>query len=111
MAVRLILSKALFDEAFFILSTGLAKEILQKWITCHIKAAICGDFSRCAGKPLARFYLRVQPRDQFLLHHLQKRRQLRNCPKFPDIFYRLQLAGPLSDGSKKAARKAHGFFA
>lgn len=50
------MSKELFDEAFFILSTGLAKKILQKWITCHIKAAIYGDFSRCASKPLARFY-------------------------------------------------------
>ena len=71
MAERLILSKPLFDEAFFILSTGLAKEILQKWINYHIKAAIWGDFSRCAGKPLARFYLRVQQRKALFLHRLQ----------------------------------------
>ena len=54
-ATRLVLSKGLFDKAFFILSTGLAGEILQKWINYHIKAAIYGDFSRYTSKPLHDF--------------------------------------------------------
>ena len=54
-ATRLVLSKGLFDEAFFILSTGLAGEVLQKFINYHIKAAIWGDFSRYTSKPLKDF--------------------------------------------------------
>ena len=54
-ATRLVLSKGLFDETFFILSTGLAGEILQKWINYHIKVAIYGDFSHYTSKPLHDF--------------------------------------------------------
>lgn len=54
-AARLVLDKALFDEAFFTLSTGLAGEVLQKWINYHIKAAVYGDFSRYTSKPLRDF--------------------------------------------------------
>lgn len=54
-AARLVLDKALFCEEFFILSTGLAGEILQKWVNYHIKAAVYGDFSHYTSKPLRDF--------------------------------------------------------
>ena len=52
---RIVLDKNLVCEDFFILSTGVAGEILQKFINYHIKAAIWGDFSRYASKPLRDF--------------------------------------------------------
>ena len=54
-AARMVLDKALFCEDFFVLSTGLAGEVLQKWINYHIKAALYGDFSRYTSKPLRDF--------------------------------------------------------
>lgn len=54
-AARIVLAKDLICEEFFILSTGLAGEILQKWINYHVKAAIYGDYSRYTSKPLKDF--------------------------------------------------------
>lgn len=54
-ASRLVLPKKLVAEDFFILSTGLAGEILQKWINYRFKAAIWGDYSRYTSKPLHDF--------------------------------------------------------
>lgn len=54
-ASRLVLPKKLIAEDFFILSTGLAGEILQKWINYRFKAAIWGDYSRYTSKPLHDF--------------------------------------------------------
>ena len=42
-------------EDFFILSSGMAGEILQKYINYHIKLAVWGDFSRYTSKPLHDF--------------------------------------------------------
>ena len=39
------------STTFFILSTGLAGEILQKFVNCHIKLAIVGDYSKYTSKP------------------------------------------------------------
>lgn len=47
--------KSAVAEDFFILSTGLAGEILQKFVTYHVKLAIVGDFSRYTSKPLRDF--------------------------------------------------------
>ena len=44
-ATRIAIDKALICEDFFILSTGVAGEILQKFINYHVKLAIYGDFS------------------------------------------------------------------
>ncbi|MBP1736319.1 MAG: putative Cytosolic Protein [Oscillospiraceae bacterium] len=52
---RLILDKSVFAEEFFILSTGLAGEILQKFVNYHMKAAIVGDYSHYTSKPLRDF--------------------------------------------------------
>ena len=42
-------------EDFFILSSGMAGEILQKYINYHVKLAVWGDFSRYTSKPLHDF--------------------------------------------------------
>ena len=54
-AERLVINKRAVTEDFFILSTGLAGEILQKFTNYHIKAAFYGDFTRYTSKPLRDF--------------------------------------------------------
>lgn len=54
-ASKLVLDKKLFCEDFFILSTGVAGEILQKFMNYHVKAAIYGDYSHYTSKPLKDF--------------------------------------------------------
>lgn len=54
-AAKIVIDKNAVAEDFFILSTGLAGEILQKFINYHIKAAIWGDYSRYTSKPLKDF--------------------------------------------------------
>ena len=44
-AGKIAICKEAVSEDFFILSTGLAGEILQKFTNYHIKAAFYGDFS------------------------------------------------------------------
>ena len=52
---RLAIEKSALAEEFFILSSGLAGEILQKFINDHVKAAFWGDYSRYTSKPLKDF--------------------------------------------------------
>lgn len=54
-AERIVIPKEVICENFFILSTGLAGEVLQKFINYHIKAAIYGDYSKYTSKPLKDF--------------------------------------------------------
>ena len=54
-AEKIVLAKELICEDFFILSTGVAGEILQKFVNYHVKAAIYGDYSRYTSKPLKDF--------------------------------------------------------
>ena len=54
-AANIALDKRLVCEDFFILSTGVAGEILQKFINYHVRAAIYGDYSRYTSKPLRDF--------------------------------------------------------
>ena len=51
----LILPKSAVDDRFFILSSGLAGEILQKFVNYHAKLAVYGDFSGYTSKPLHDF--------------------------------------------------------
>lgn len=51
----LAIDKETICDAFFILGTGLAGEILQKFINYHVKAAFYGDYSRYTSKPLKDF--------------------------------------------------------
>ena len=43
------------SEDFFILSSGLAGEVLQKFVNYGMKVAIVGDYSRYTSKPLQDF--------------------------------------------------------
>lgn len=52
---KIIIDKKIIAEEFFILSTGLAGEILQKFINYYVKAAIYGDYSKYTSKPLKDF--------------------------------------------------------
>lgn len=52
---KIIIDKKIIAEDFFILSTGLAGEILQKYINYDVKIAIYGDYSRYTSKPLKDF--------------------------------------------------------
>lgn len=54
-ADRIVLDKRTICDDFFILSTGVAGEILQKFINYHVKAAVYGDFSHYTSKPLRDF--------------------------------------------------------
>ena len=50
-----VINKQAINDDFFILSTGLAGEILQKFINYRVKAAIYGDYSHYTSKPLHDF--------------------------------------------------------
>lgn len=52
---RIVLDQKAISEEFFRLSSGIAGEILQKFINYHTKLAIIGDFSRYTSKPLHDF--------------------------------------------------------
>ena len=54
-AERVAIDKEALGEDFFILSTGAAGEILQKFVNYHVKAAVFGDYSRYTSKPLRDF--------------------------------------------------------
>ncbi len=52
---NIALSKDLIVDKFFILSSGLAGEILQKFINYQFRIAIYGDYSKYTSKPLKDF--------------------------------------------------------
>ena len=52
---NLLIAKRLVAEDFFVLSTGLAGEVLQKLINYGGRIAIYGDYSRYTSKPLKDF--------------------------------------------------------
>ncbi|WP_434311332.1 DUF4180 domain-containing protein [Hominifimenecus sp. rT4P-3] len=54
-ASKIVISKTAVCEEFFILSTGIAGEILQKFMNYHVKTAIYGDYSKYTSKPLKDF--------------------------------------------------------
>ncbi len=65
---RIVVPKEAFEESFYVLSTGIAGEILQKFINYHIRIGIHGDFSRytAASKPMRDFiYESNRGRDVF----------------------------------------------
>jgi hypothetical protein len=49
---KIILNKSAISEDFFKLSTGIAGEVTQKFVTYGVKLAIIGDFSHYASKAL-----------------------------------------------------------
>lgn len=52
---KIAMNKEAITEDFFILSNGLAGEILQKFVNYHIKFAIYGDYSKYTSEPLKDF--------------------------------------------------------
>ena len=52
---KIIVDKKMINEEFFKLSSGIAGEVLQKFINYRSKLAIIGDFSRYTSKPLHDF--------------------------------------------------------
>ena len=52
---NIVINKKLIVEKFFILSSGLAGEILQKYINYGGRIAIYGDYSHYTSKPLNDF--------------------------------------------------------
>lgn len=65
---KIALNKTAIAEDFFILSSGLAGEILQKFVNYGIKFAIYGDFSKYTSKPLKDFiYESNQGQDVFFV--------------------------------------------
>ena len=51
----IVLFKKQLDESFFRLSTGLAGEVLQKFVNYQMKLGIVGDYSGYTSKPLQDF--------------------------------------------------------
>ena len=64
----IVIPKQLVAEDFFVLSTGLAGEILQKYVNYGGRLAIYGDYSRYTSKPLKDFmYESNKGRDFFFV--------------------------------------------
>lgn len=64
----IVLNKEAVIEDFFVLSTRIAGEILQKFINYQFKFAIVGDFSGYPSKPLKDFiYESNKGRDIFFV--------------------------------------------
>ena len=52
---NIAVDKECVADEFFVLSTGLAGEILQKFINYGVRFAVYGDYSRYTSKPLHDF--------------------------------------------------------
>ncbi len=53
--IGIVISKENVTEEFFQLSSGIAGEVLQKFVNYQTKLAICGDYSQYTSKALADF--------------------------------------------------------
>lgn len=54
-AEKIVIDKDVICGDFFVLSTGMAGEILQKFTNYHVKVAVYGDYSHYTSKPLKDF--------------------------------------------------------
>lgn len=74
---RILINKEAIAEDFFILSTRLAGDIVQKFVNYHIKFAIVGDFSKYTSKPLKDFmYESNHGKDLFFVESIEKGMEL-----------------------------------
>lgn len=65
---NIVIDKKLIAEDFFILSSGLAGEILQKYVNYGGRIAVYGDYSHYTSKPLKDFiYESNKGRDVFFV--------------------------------------------
>ncbi len=70
---RIAIDKAAVAEDFFVLRTGIAGAILQKFINYDVKCAIIGDFSNVTSKALRDFiYESNQGKDIFFVATLEE---------------------------------------
>ncbi len=70
---NIAISKTLITDKFFVLSNGLAGEILQKFINYKFRIAIYGDYSSYTSKPLKDFiYESNKGRDVFFTDTLEQ---------------------------------------
>lgn len=70
---NIIIPKNLVSEDFFILSTGLAGEILQKFVNYGGRIAIYGDYSHYTSRPLKDFiYESNKGKDIFFVATLEE---------------------------------------
>ncbi len=70
---NIVLSKKWIHEDFFILSTGLAGEVLQKFINYGGRIAIYGDYTRYTSKPLKDFiYESNKGKDVFFVSAMEE---------------------------------------
>lgn len=70
---NIAISKNLITDKFFILSSGLAGEILQKFINYQFRIAIYGDYTKYTSKPLKDFiYESNNGHDIFFVENLDK---------------------------------------
>jgi uncharacterized protein YdaL len=72
-STRIVLPKAAVCEDFFKLSTGIAGDILQKFINYYAKLAIVSDFSVYTSKPLRDFmYESNNGKDVFFVSSMEE---------------------------------------
>lgn len=70
---KIALNKEAIIEDFFILSKGLAGEVLQKFINYQTKLAIYGDYTKYTSKPLRDFiYESNNGKDIFFIENEQE---------------------------------------
>ncbi len=53
---QMIINKSCIAEEFFVLSNGIAGEIIQKFVNYHKRVAIIGDYSNYSSKALNDFF-------------------------------------------------------
>lgn len=54
-ATNIVINKSAVCKEFFILSSGMAGEILQQFINYHVRIAIYGDYTQYTSKSLIDF--------------------------------------------------------
>ena len=70
---NIVMAKELFAEKFFVLSSGLAGEVLQKFVNYRFRLAVYGDYSKYTSKPLKDFiYESNNGRDVFFTPGLKE---------------------------------------
>ncbi len=69
---NIAISKNLITEKFFVLSNGIAGEILQKFVNYQFRIAVYGDYTKYTSKPLKDFiYESNRGREIFFTDSLQ----------------------------------------
>lgn len=72
-ADRIAIPKELVADGFFVLSSGMAGDILQRFVNYQMKIAFYGDFSGYTSKPLHDFiYESNKGRDAFFVSDLEE---------------------------------------